>query len=81
LPVAWDRRFLDDLCRGTWSNWTGLSERDGAAEAGNGGLEIIHWLFMATAVQAASAEVVYYEPLVQWMTGMGGIEAFNRGGN
>ena len=73
---AWDRRFLNDLSRGAWSDWVGLPESDVAAEAGNGGLEIIHWLFMATALQATSAEVIYYEPLVEWMTGMGGVEAF-----
>ena len=74
---AWDRKFLDDLCQGTWSDWAALTESEVAEEAGNGGLEIIHWLFMATALQASSAEVIYYEPLVEWMTGMGGVEAFN----
>ena len=73
---AWDRRFLDDLCRGNWAKWAGLTESEVAEEAGNGGLEIIHWLFMATALQASSAEVIYYQPLIEWMTGMGGVEAF-----
>ncbi len=73
---AWDRRFLADLCAGELSEWTRKSETEVEAEAGNGGLEIIHWLFMATALAARSAELLYYEPMVEWMTGMGGIEAF-----
>lgn len=74
---AWDRQFLADLCAGDLSRWLQKTESEVEAEAGNGGLEIIHWLFMATATGAHSAEIIYYEPMIEWMTGMGGIQVFN----
>jgi len=74
---AWDRQFLADLSRGNLSKWLEKPEKEVEDEAGNGGLEIIHWLFMTTAIGARSAEVIYYEPMPAWMTGMGGIQAFS----
>lgn len=72
---AWDRAFLDDMVAGRFSPWVKKSKNEIEREAGNGGLEVIHWLFMAAATAARGAEVIYYEPMVEWMTGMGGIAA------
>jgi len=72
---AWDRQFLADMSAGRFSRWVGASQTDIEEAAGNGGLEIIHWLFMAAATGAAGAEVIFYEPMAEWMTGMGGIAA------
>jgi 2'-aminobiphenyl-2,3-diol 1,2-dioxygenase, large subunit len=72
----WDREFLADMTKGKFKNWAEKSKDEIMDEAGNGGLEIIHWLFMASASQAHKAEVIYYEPLPEWKTGMGGIQVF-----
>jgi aromatic ring-opening dioxygenase catalytic subunit (LigB family) len=72
---AWDRAFLDDMVDGRFAHWVGKSGGQIEGEAGNGGLEIIHWLFMAAASGARGSEVIYYEPMLEWMTGMGGLAA------
>jgi 2'-aminobiphenyl-2,3-diol 1,2-dioxygenase, large subunit len=72
---AWDRAFLEDMSAGRFDRWASKSKDEIEREAGNGGLEIIHWLFMAAATGARGADVVYYEPMVEWMTGMGGLAA------
>ena len=41
--------------------------------AGNGGLEIINWMMMAATVAGKKGSAVYYEPMNQWFTGMGGV--------
>ena len=72
---AWDRAFLADMSAGRFAEWVGKSRADIEQAAGNGGLEIIHWLFMAAAADARGAEVIFYEPMTEWMTGMGGLAA------
>ncbi len=72
---AWDRQFLADLEAGQFLGWAGRSKDEILEAAGNGGLEVIHWLFMAAAVRAQKSETIYYEAIPEWMTGMGGIEA------
>ena len=72
---AWDREFLADMSAGRFAPWVSKTQSEIEREAGNGGLEIIHWLFMAAATGATGAEVVFYEPMVEWMTGMAGIAA------
>ncbi len=72
---AWDRAFLKDMTSGRFSLWASKSQAEIEDAAGNGGLEIIHWLFMAAASGAKGCEVIYYEPMVEWMTGMGGVAA------
>jgi 2'-aminobiphenyl-2,3-diol 1,2-dioxygenase large subunit len=68
-----DRRFLESMRSGDVDGWRRLSAAEIRDEAGNGGLEIMSWLLMTSAVPNARAEVVYYEPMPSWMTGMGGV--------
>jgi protocatechuate 4,5-dioxygenase beta chain/2'-aminobiphenyl-2,3-diol 1,2-dioxygenase large subunit len=68
-----DRSFLDAMCAGELGGWRHASAAEIRHDAGNGGLEIMSWLLMAAAVPTARAEVVYYEPMPSWMTGMGGV--------
>ncbi|QSR22056.1 hypothetical protein [Hyphomonas sp. KY3] len=72
---AWDRQFLADLEAGEFLGWAQKGKDEILEAAGNGGLEVIHWLFMAAAVRAKRSETIYYEPVPEWMTGMGGIQA------
>ena len=69
---AFDRRFLDAMQSGELGRWRNSSAAEIRHDAGNGGLEVMSWLLMAAAVPDARAEVVYYEPMPSWMTGMGG---------
>lgn len=72
---TWDRAFLEDMSAGRFARWSEMPAAQIEHDAGNGGLEIQHWLFMASAVGAKGADVIYYEPMVEWMSGMGGIVA------
>lgn len=43
------------------------------AKLGNGGLEICNWLMAAATADALEPEVIYYEAMPHWLTGMGGM--------
>jgi 2'-aminobiphenyl-2,3-diol 1,2-dioxygenase, large subunit len=73
INEAFDHRFLDAMRNGDFAAWRERSASAIRTEAGNGGLEIMSWLLMAATVPDARAEVVYYEPMPSWMTGMGGV--------
>lgn len=70
---AFDHRFLEDMVTGQAEKWLKKTMADIEQEAGNGGLEIVNWLILAAAVPQSGADIVYYEPVPEWMTGMGGV--------
>jgi len=45
----------------------------GRRDAGRSGLEVMHWIFAAATVPQARGEEIFYEPMPEWITGMGGI--------
>nr|ART35554.1 A22 [uncultured bacterium] len=69
---AFDREFLAAVERDELASWRSRSAAEIEREAGNGGLEIMSWLVVLAATPGARAQVVYYEPMLEWMTGMGG---------
>jgi 2'-aminobiphenyl-2,3-diol 1,2-dioxygenase large subunit len=73
INEEFDRRFLQAMERGQLAPWYERAAESIRHEAGNGGLEVMSWLLMAAAVPGAHAQVVYYEPMPSWMTGMGGV--------
>jgi 2'-aminobiphenyl-2,3-diol 1,2-dioxygenase, large subunit len=73
INEEFDRRFLSAMESGDLKEWRARPAADIRREGGNGGLEIMSWLTMAAVVPEARAEVVYYEPMPSWMTGMGGV--------
>ncbi|MBW7836057.1 MAG: protocatechuate 3,4-dioxygenase [Sphingomonadales bacterium] len=68
-----DCRFLNDMASGKAELWRVKPSEDIEWQAGNGGLEIVNWLILAASVPGARGEIVYYEPVPEWMTGMGGM--------
>jgi 2'-aminobiphenyl-2,3-diol 1,2-dioxygenase, large subunit len=70
---AFDRAVLDALAAGEPETLTRWSREQVLSEGGNGGQEILNWLFMAGAVGPARGEVIYYEVVPEWVTGMGGL--------
>jgi hypothetical protein len=69
-----DRYFLDMMASGRSAELTKITVPQLQEAAGNGGLELANWLFMAGALPpSAKGEVVYYEPMPAWITGMGGL--------
>lgn len=70
---AFDRRFLADMTAGRADSWRTMPMADIERNAGNGGLEIVNWLILAAAVSGCGGTIAYYEPVPEWMTGMGGL--------
>jgi aromatic ring-opening dioxygenase catalytic subunit (LigB family) len=68
-----DRDFIERLISGRGEEIAALSAEAIEAEAGNGGLELTSWITMAGALAGARGEMVYYEAMPEWITGMGGI--------
>jgi 2'-aminobiphenyl-2,3-diol 1,2-dioxygenase large subunit len=74
VSEAFDREVLDCFVRGRPEALTQLSTRQVMEQGGNGGLEILTWLLAAGAAPEWRGEVVYYEPMPEWFTGMAGME-------
>ena len=67
---AFDRRFLSHLERGDLQTFRSWSTADLQTEAGNGGQEIRSWIAMAGALGNPAAEILAYEEIPDWLTGM-----------
>ena len=70
-----DSWFLDRLAAGELDALTSLTEEDILARAGNGGQEIRSWLAMMGAAGGGGADVLAYEPVRAWVTGIAVVEA------
>jgi aromatic ring-opening dioxygenase catalytic subunit (LigB family) len=72
ITVEFDEQFLEAVRRGDGSKLAQLSHED-LARAGNGAHEIRNWLSVMGAVGDRPADLVFYEPVVAWATGCGGV--------
>jgi AmmeMemoRadiSam system protein B len=70
IDEAFDRRFLEQMQSGDLGQLQGHSAADLRA-AGAGALELLNWIALAGAVQGARGEVLAYEAVVPWATGIG----------
>lgn len=66
-----DRRILDLFERGDTEGFIGLSDQMILEEGGNGCLEIKNWICAMGAFPEAKIEVIAYEAVPEWITGMG----------
>lgn len=74
VSESFDRHVLTCFEQGATQQLAGLSTPQIIEQGGNGGLEIINWLLAAGAAPEWRGETVYYEPMPEWFTGMGGME-------
>jgi aromatic ring-opening dioxygenase catalytic subunit (LigB family) len=70
IDQAFDRRFLDDLSTGDLDRITRYSVADLAA-AGAGAIELLGWIALAGALGSYTGEVIAYEAVEPWATGIG----------
>jgi len=71
VNAEWDREFLDALERGD-SKWVrSLTYDEVETKAGNGGHEVLNWAALMGAMGGAKATVLNYEPVREWICGMG----------
>jgi hypothetical protein len=73
VAAEFDLDFIDRMVGGRSEELAALSAEHIEAASGNGGLELTAWLFMAGAVPKARGEKLYYEPIPEWISGMGGV--------
>ena len=69
INPEWDQRFLAQLAGDDWTSLADLSA-DELAPAGTGGAEVRTWIAAAFTAGTAMPTVVY-EPVTEWITGMG----------
>lgn len=69
-----DRLVLDCLARGDAESLMGLSDADVIEQGGNGALEIRNFVCAMALLPGARGEVVAYEPVPEWITGLGFVE-------
>ncbi len=70
INVDFDRRILDLVARGDGQAIARLSDEE-VASAGNGACEIRNWLVVLGAVAGVPFDVLAYEPMYPWITGIG----------
>jgi 2'-aminobiphenyl-2,3-diol 1,2-dioxygenase, large subunit len=73
---AFDRECLQLIVSGQAESLAAVPAARIEEQAGNGGLELLNWLCMAGSVPGRTGEVVFYEPMRKWSTGMAGISMF-----
>lgn len=72
LNPDFDRAFLAALETGETLAWTSaMTDTSLVEQAGNGANEIRNWLIMHAALEFRPGETLAYEPIEQWLTGMG----------
>jgi hypothetical protein len=70
IDEEFDRWFLDRLASGDLSEILDLPN-DELMEAGNGTGEVRAWIALAGAMGGAAGHVLAYEPVYEWINGMG----------
>lgn len=73
VAADFDRDFIERMVAGRSEELAALTAEQVLEASGNGGLELTAWLFMAGAVPKARGEKIYYEPMPEWISGMGGL--------
>ena len=73
VSPEFDEEIIGLMTAGRGARIAQLSTADILRRGGNGGLEVLNWMMAAVAAGEPTGERVYYEPIPQWQTGMGGV--------
>ncbi len=74
VSESFDRRVLGLVCDGDVDALSRYTDEEIVAQGGNGALELRNFLAAMTAVGAVGGEVIAYEPVEEWITGLGFVE-------
>jgi hypothetical protein len=69
INEAWDRWFLEEICEGRSDTVAAIPPESVLRDAGNGGEEIRNWLTVKAAVDDRPADLLAYEPVLDWVAG------------
>ena len=70
IDEAFDRQFLDAMKHADAERLRNYT-LDQLRAAGAGAVELLNWIALAGALGGARGEVLAYEPVVPWATGIG----------
>lgn len=73
VNADFDHAVIDAIITGEGRRLTEWTSDHVLEHGGNGGLEILNWVMMAATLPGQRGEVVYYESIPEWISGMGGI--------
>lgn len=76
INESFDRKVLGLIAEGKYEALADYTYKQIEAEGGNGAQEIRNWITLLGAVPDRKAEVLVYEPVQKWLTGIA-IVAFN----
>jgi len=71
INVPWDHRLLEYFAQGDIEALTQMSYEEIEREGGNGGHEMSLWVALMGALGGAKSRTVFYEPVKEWMGGVG----------
>jgi len=71
INVEFDRRVLDLVGRNDIDSLAQMTDSHIIDEAGNGALEVRNWIVAMSAVPRLRSQVMAYEPVDAWVTGLG----------
>lgn len=71
INVAWDTEILELLARADVDELVSLDHTKIRDLGGPGASEMLMWVSLMGAMKAAQGQVVMYEPVVEWMGGVG----------
>ncbi|TAL75622.1 MAG: protocatechuate 3,4-dioxygenase [Burkholderiaceae bacterium] len=69
-----DRRILGLVNNNDVDALVSLTDREIIDHAGNGALEVRNWIVAMAALPQAIPRLILYEPVVEWITGLGFVE-------
>lgn len=73
VAEEFDHFVMRSLIEGRAHDLARLSASEIVERGGNGGLEVMNWMMAGAVAGDRRGEVVYYEPMPEWFTGMGGV--------
>ncbi len=71
VNAYWDREVIDAFGAGDVETLCQMSFESIEQGGGHGGHEILNWIAVMGAMRGAPAEVIGYEPVMEWICGMG----------
>lgn len=71
VDADWDREIMDAFAHGDTGHLKALSYDEIQRRGGHGGHEILNWMIVMGAMGGRPARAVGYEPVIEWICGMG----------
>lgn len=71
INEAWDRQVMEAFGRGDAAWFRDMGHDEIQQQGGHGGQELLNWVMAMGAVGGIPARVIGYEPVIEWICGMG----------